>query len=256
MISVQFSHSVMSDSLRPHGLQHARRPCPSPTLGVFPNSCPLSRWCHPTITSSVVPFFSRLWSFPASGSFQMSQLFASGSQNVGVSVSASVLPMNIQDWLDLLSSKRLSRVFSNTTVPKHQFFGTKLSLQSNSHIYTWLLDIGRCYYYPILQRRKWRLKELKKFIQHHKMVRVVLKSGPSDCKACAAYLSLHTEPFVWVARTFASWDIFIWSLPAIQEFQDSIWSPSKMWLIEWRGITTTEVIFSRLPYKSVWRQSW
>ena len=152
--SVQFSHSVMSDSLRPHGLQHARHPCPLPTLGVFPNSCPLSRWCHPTISSSVVPFFSRLWSFPASGSFQMSQLFASGGQNVGVSVSASVLPMNIQDWLDLLSSKRLSRVFSNTTVPKHQFFGTKLSLQSNSRIYTWLLDIGRCYYYPILQRRK------------------------------------------------------------------------------------------------------
>ena len=124
----QFSCSVMSDSLWPHGLQHARPPCPSPTPRVYSNSCPLSRWCHPTISSSVIPFFSGLQSFPASGSFQMSQFFASGGQSIGVSAWASVLPMNIQDWFPLgwtdwisLQSKGLSRVFSNTTVQKHQF---------------------------------------------------------------------------------------------------------------------------------------
>ena len=134
-LSVQFSHSVMSDSLRPHGLQHARPPCPSPTPGVYSHSCPLSRWCHPTISSSVVPFSSCLQFFPASRYFPMSQLFASGDQTIGASASASVLPMNIQDWFPLgltglisLLSKGLSRVFSNTTVQKHQFFGTQLSL--------------------------------------------------------------------------------------------------------------------------------
>jgi len=128
----QFSRSAVSDSFRPHGLQHARPPCPSPTPGVYSNSYPLSRWCHPTILSSIVPF-SCLQSFPASGSFQMSQFFASGGQSIGVSASASVLPMNIQDWFPLgwtgwifLQSKGLSRVFSNTTVQKHQFFGTQL----------------------------------------------------------------------------------------------------------------------------------
>ena len=133
--SVQFSRSVMSDSLRPHGLQHTRPPCPLPTLGVHPNSCPSSRWCHPTISSSVVPFSSRLQSFPASGSFQMSQFFASLSQRIGISASTSVLPVNIQDWSPLgwtgwisLQSKGLSRVFSNTTVQKHQFFSAQLSL--------------------------------------------------------------------------------------------------------------------------------
>ena len=131
--SVQFSLSVMSDSLQPHELQHARPPCPSPTPGVYSNSCPLSQWCHPTILSSVIPFSSRLQSFPASGSFQMSQLFASGSQSIGVSASALVLPMNIQDWFPLgwtgwisLWSKGLSRGFSNTTVQKHQFFNAQL----------------------------------------------------------------------------------------------------------------------------------
>ena len=134
-VSVQFSHSVMFDSLWPHGLQHVRLPCPSPTPGVYSNSCPLSWWCHPTVSSSVIPFSSRHQSFPASGSFQMSQLFASGGQIIGVSASASVLPMNIQDWFSLgwtgwisLMSNRLSRVFSNTTVQKHQFFGVQLSL--------------------------------------------------------------------------------------------------------------------------------
>ena len=134
-LSVQFSRSVVSDSLWPHGLQHIRPPCPSPTPGVYSNSYSLSRWCHSTISSSIVPFSSLLQSFPASGSFQKSQLFASGSQSIGVSVSASVLPMNIQDWYPLgwtgwisLQSKGLSRVFSNTTVQKHQFFSTKLSL--------------------------------------------------------------------------------------------------------------------------------
>ena len=140
--SVQFSHSVVSDSLRPHGLQHIRPPCPSPTPGVYSNSCPLTRWCHPTISSSVVPFSSCLQSFPASKSFPMSQLFTSGGWSIGVSASASVLPMNKKDWSPLewtgwisLQSKGLSRVFSNTTVQKHQFFGAQLSLQSNSHIH-------------------------------------------------------------------------------------------------------------------------
>ena len=131
---VQFSHSVVSDSLRPHGLRHGRLPCPSSTLGACSNSCPSSRWCHPTTSCFVIPF-SCLQSFPASGSFQMSQLFASGDQSIGVSASASVLPMNTQDWSPLgwtswisLQSKGLSRVFSNTTVQKHQFFGAQLSL--------------------------------------------------------------------------------------------------------------------------------
>ena len=123
---VQFSHLVMSDSLLPHGLQQARSPCSSPTPGVYSNSSRLSWWCHPTISSSVVPFSSHLQSFPASRSFQMSQFFASDGQSIGVSASTSVLPMNIQDWFPLgwtgwisLQSKALSRVFSNTTVQKH-----------------------------------------------------------------------------------------------------------------------------------------
>ena len=141
--SVQFSRSVVSDSLQPHELQHTRPPCPSPTPGVLPNPGPLSRWCHPTTSPSVVPFSSCPQSFPASGSFQMTQLFASGGQTIGVSASTLVLPMNTQDWSPLgwtgwisLQSKGLSRVFSNTTVLKHQFFGTQLSSQSNSHIHT------------------------------------------------------------------------------------------------------------------------
>ena len=132
--SVQFSRSVVSDSLWPHESQHARPPCPSPTPGVYTNSCPSSRWYHPAISSSVVPFSSCPQPFPASGSFPVSQLFTSGGQSAGVSASASVLPMNTQDWSPLgwtgwisLQSKRLSRVFSNTTVQKHQFFSTQLS---------------------------------------------------------------------------------------------------------------------------------
>ena len=144
--SVQFSHSVVSDSLQNHGLQHTRPPSPSPTPGVHSNSCPLSRWCHPTISSSVVPFSFHLQSSPASGIFQMSQLFASGGQSIGVSASTSVLPMNTQDWSlggtgqISLQFKGLSRVFSNTTVQKHQFFSAQVSLQYNSHIHTWLLE--------------------------------------------------------------------------------------------------------------------
>ena len=133
--SVQFSHSVMYDSLWPHEPQHARPPCSSPIPRVHPNSCPLSRWCHPTISSSVVPFSSCPQSFPASGSFPMSQLFISDGQSTGVSASTSVLLMKTQDWSPLgwtgwisLQSKGLSRVFSNTTVQKHQFFGAQLSL--------------------------------------------------------------------------------------------------------------------------------
>ena len=120
---LQFSHTVMSDSLQPHGVQHARTPCPSPAPRVYSNSCPLSQWCHPSISSSVGPFSSHLQSFPASGSSQMSQLFTSGGQSIGVSASTSVLPMNIQDWSTLgwtgwicLQFKGLSRIFSNTTV--------------------------------------------------------------------------------------------------------------------------------------------
>ena len=127
---IQFSHSVMSNSLRPHGLQHTRLPCPPPTPRASSNSCPLSWWCHPTISSSVIPFSSHLQSFPASGTFPMSQFFESGGQSIGVSASASVLPMNTQDWFPLgwtgwisLQSKGLSRVFSNITVQKHPFFG-------------------------------------------------------------------------------------------------------------------------------------
>ena len=144
--SVQFSRSVVSNSLRPHGLQQARLPCPSPFLGAYSNSCPLSQWCHPTISSSVIPF-SSLQSFPESGSFQISQFFTSAGQSIGVSAPASVRPMNIQDWFPLewtgwisLQSKRLSRVFSNTTVQKHQFFGAQPSSQSNSHIHTWPME--------------------------------------------------------------------------------------------------------------------
>ena len=140
----QFSRSVATNSLWPHQPQHARPPCWSSTSGVYPNSCPLSQWCHPTISSSVVPFSSCPQSFPTSGSFQKNQLFTSGGQNIGVSASTSVLLMNTQDWSPLgwtgwisLQSKGLSRVSSNTTVQKHQFFSAQLSSQTNSHIHTW-----------------------------------------------------------------------------------------------------------------------
>ena len=142
--SVQFSHSVVSDSLWPHELQHARPPCPSPTPGVHTNPCPSSRWCHPAISSSVIPFSSCPQSLPASESFPMNQLFIWGGQSIGVSALASFLPKNTQGWSPLewtgwisLQSKGLSRVFSNTTVQKHQFFGAQPSSQSNSHVHTW-----------------------------------------------------------------------------------------------------------------------
>ena len=145
--SVQFSHSVVSDSLQLHESQHARPPCPSSTPRVYSNPYPSSWWCHPAISSSVVPFSSCPQSLPASESFPMSQLFAWGGQSTGVSALASVLPKNTQDWSPLewtswisLQSKGLSRVFSNTTVQKHQFFGTQLASQSNSHIHTWPLE--------------------------------------------------------------------------------------------------------------------
>ena len=141
--SVQFSCSVVSDFLQPHGLQHARPPCLSPTPRACSNSCPSHQWCHPTISSSVVPFSSQCQSFPASGTIPMTRFFASGSQSIGVSASASVLPLNIQDWYPLgwtgwisLQSKGLSRVFSNITVKK----GAQLSSQSNSRIHTWPLE--------------------------------------------------------------------------------------------------------------------
>ena len=145
--SIQFSHLVMSNSLWPHVLQHTRLPCPSPTPGIYSNSCPLSQWCHPPTSSSVIPFSSCIQSFPASGSFPMSQFFALGGKSIVASALASVLPMNIHCWFPLrltglitLQSKGLSRIFSNTTVQKHQFFSTQLSSQSNSHIHTWPLE--------------------------------------------------------------------------------------------------------------------
>ena len=152
MASVQFSHSVVSNSLRPHGLQHARLPCPSPTPRACSNSRPSSWWCHLIISSSVIPVSSSvipisscLQFFPASGSFPMSQFFPSGSQ-IGASASASVFPMNIHDWFPLgwmvgsPYSPRDSKVSSNDIVQKHRFFGAQLSLRSNSHIHTWLLE--------------------------------------------------------------------------------------------------------------------
>ena len=145
--SVQFSHSVVSHSLQPHESQHTRPSCPSPTPGVHSDSHPSSQWCHPAISSSVIPFSSCHQSPSPSESFPMSQLFAWGGQSIGVSALASVLPKNTQDWSPLectswisLQSKGLSRVFSNTTVQKHQFFGAQLSSQSNSHIHTWPLE--------------------------------------------------------------------------------------------------------------------
>ena len=143
--SVQSVQVISRVRLRPHEPQHPRPPCPSPTTEVHPNPCPLSRWCHPTISSSVVPFSSCPQSFPASGSFPMSQLFPSGGQSIGVLALTSVLSVNTQDWSPLrwtrwisLQAKGLSRVFSNTTVQKHQFFYAQFSSQSNSHIHTWL----------------------------------------------------------------------------------------------------------------------
>ena len=149
----------MSGSLWPHGLQHARPPCPLPTPRVNSNSCPLSWRCHPAISSSVAPFSSCLQSSPGSGSFQMSQFFTSGGQNIGVSASASVLPMNIQVWFPLgwtggisLQSKGLSGVSPNNIVQKHQFFGAQLSLQSNTHIHTWLLEKPALTRWPLLAK--------------------------------------------------------------------------------------------------------
>ena len=134
-------------TLRPHGLQHTRVLCPSATTGACSNSCPWSQWCHLTISSSVVPFSSRFQLFLASGSFPISQFFTSGGQSIGVSASTSVLPVNVQNWFPLgwtgwisFQSKGLSRIFSNITVQKHQFFGAQLSLWSTSHIHTWLLE--------------------------------------------------------------------------------------------------------------------
>ena len=145
--SVWFTYSVMSNYLQPHGLQHARLPCPSPTPGVYSNSCPLRQWCHPIISSSVVPFSFCLQSFPASGSLQMSQDFASGGQSIGPSVSASVTSSEYSglisfrmDWLDLLAALKTLKSLLQYHSSKHQLFGTQLSLWSNSHIHTWLLE--------------------------------------------------------------------------------------------------------------------
>ena len=141
------SIAQLCPTLQPHGLRHTRLSCPSQSPRACWNSCPFSQWCYPTISSSIIPFSSCLQSFPASASFLINLLFASGGQSIGASASASVLPMNIQDWFPLgltglisLQSKGLSRVFSNTTVQKNKFFGAQLSLYSNSHIHTWWLE--------------------------------------------------------------------------------------------------------------------
>ena len=144
---LSFSCSVISYSLQPHGLQHARLPCPSPSPRACSNSCPLSQWCHPTISSSVIPVFYCLLCFPESGSFPMSQFFTSDGQSIGALASASVLPMNIQgwfffriDWFDLLTTHGILKSLLQHTVEKQQFFSAQLSLWSNSHIYAWLLE--------------------------------------------------------------------------------------------------------------------
>ena len=158
--SVQFSRSVVSDTLWPNGLPHTRLPCPLSTLGAYSNSCPFRWWFHPIISSSVIPFSSCPQCFLASGSFQISHLFTSGGKNIGVSALASFLPMNSQDgsplgrtgWISL-QSKGLSRVFSNITVQKHQLFGTQPSLKSNSHTCTWLLGKPQlCLYGTLLAK--------------------------------------------------------------------------------------------------------
>ena len=168
MTSVQFSSVQsfsLSDSLQAHQSQHARPPCPPPAHGDYLNSCPLSRWCHPVISSSIVPFSSCPQSHPASGSFPISQLFTSGGQSIGVSASASVLPMNTQDWSPLgwtgwisLQSKGLSEVFSNIIVQKHQFFGARLSSQSNSHIHRLPLEKPQPWADTILREKKKKKK--------------------------------------------------------------------------------------------------
>ena len=169
----QFSRSVVSNSLWPHEPQHARPPCPSPTPGVYPNSCPSSQWCHPTISSFVVPYSSCPQSLPPSGSFPMSQLFAWGSQSTGVSASASVLPMNTQDWSPLgwtswisWQSKGLSRVFSNTTIQKHQFFtsgGQSIGVSASASVLPMNIQKG----FP-LELTGLRVQgTLKSLLQHH-----------------------------------------------------------------------------------------
>ena len=159
LFSVQFSHSVMFDPLQCHGLKHVRLPCPSPTCKACSNSCPLSQWCHPTMSSSVTPFFCPQ-SFPTSGSFPVNRLFGSGSQSIGASALASVLSVNIQDWFPLgwtgwisLQPRGLSRVFSNTTVQKHQFFSAQPSLWSSSHTHTWQLKKTWFWLYRILSAK-------------------------------------------------------------------------------------------------------
>ena len=155
---MQFKYSVVSNSLWPYGLQHARPPFPSPTPRVYSNASPLSPWCHTTISSSVFSFSSCLQSFPASGSFPMHRFFASGGQRIGVSVSESVLPLNIQDWYPLgwagWISLQSSRVFPNTTIQRHHFFGAQLSLESNSHIQTWPLEKPKLWLDNIILKHK------------------------------------------------------------------------------------------------------
>ena len=210
----------MSNFLQPHVLQQTRPSCPSPTCRVYPNSYPLSQWCHPTISSSVVSFSSHLQSFPASGSFPVNQFFASGGQSIGVSASASVLLMNIQNWFPLgwtgwisFQSKWLSRVFSNTTVQKHQSFGTQLSLWSNSHIHTWL---GKT-----IALTRWTLVGKLMALSFNMLSRLVIAFLPKNKRLLISWLqspsAVILEPkkikSVTVSHLFAMkwWDRMPWS---------------------------------------------
>ena len=190
---------------------HARPPCPLPTPGVYSNSCPLSRWCHPTISSSVVPFSIPFQSFPASGSFPMSHFFTSGGQSIGASAAASVLPMNIQywfplGWTDLISllSNRFSIVFSSTTVQKHQFFGTQLSLLSNSHIHTWLLEK-----ITTTDLTRWTFVSKVMSLLFNMPSRFVIAFLPrSKCLLISRLQSLtqkHWNPFRWIQVILKPW---------------------------------------------------
>ena len=229
--SVQFSHSVMSNSSWPYGPQHVRPPCPSPTPGVYSNSSPFSRWCHPTISSSVVPFSSHLQSFSASGSFQMSQLFASGVQSIGVSASASVLPMNTQDWSPLgwtgwisLQSNGLSRVFSNTTVKKHEFFSGQPSEIDNDQlrgssklILLQLQEKLKNSTSTILQSfRVWSKLEGWK-IQYFGASWANLKQNRKIIifKCCSLILRNNNEPFLnQIVTCNEKWIVYNWQWPA------------------------------------------
>ena len=213
----------MSDSLQPHRLQHARLPCPSPSPGVYSNSCPSSQWCHPIISSSVVPFSSCLQYFSASASFPMSQLFTPGAISIGASAPASVLPVNIQDWFPLeltglisLLSKGLSRVFSNNTVQRHQFFGTRPFLLSSSHSCTWLLEKPSVQFSSFQFSRSVMFNSLQPHeLQHARLL--CLSPSPGVCtnscplsQWCQPNILSSAIPFSSCLQSFPASGLFQW----------------------------------------------